>query len=365
MPAYDEKPEFYSDWGDPREFTTGDMGVGECAGEVVSTTEFNLAEAERIVFDAQTDLDEGKVAQAAELADKSMLLAAKGLVHPFNVDVTDAKDDIVGQFRTHLHDTKRFHDPFAGAKFAEYFFDAMANPLDASDTDAVRRRVEEATLFIESSHSCNNRLAEAAAKYFCWSKEEPWIFNALPSNYWPKSQPPWITPNPAIPVLHSWIQQDKLTGLPIDVADYRHVEHGLELQLIGHEGDYLLDKSEFGAGLTYSRKRLLEDELAERLDQVAAHLKHGAELLGADERMPGLGFDADAVYVIWNDRLQIENSDSSFQALAPDMEAFGQRLFGAAVTCERISPDPRQRLIIKLSGGPATIAAWQLAAAAV
>jgi len=32
-PANDRS--FFSDWGDPREYTLGDMGVGECACEVV------------------------------------------------------------------------------------------------------------------------------------------------------------------------------------------------------------------------------------------------------------------------------------------------------------------------------------------
>ena len=36
IPPYEVDPSFYSDWGDPREYTIGDMGVGECAGEVVS-----------------------------------------------------------------------------------------------------------------------------------------------------------------------------------------------------------------------------------------------------------------------------------------------------------------------------------------
>ena len=34
---------YRSDWGDPREYTLEDMGVGECAGEVVSPAEFALA----------------------------------------------------------------------------------------------------------------------------------------------------------------------------------------------------------------------------------------------------------------------------------------------------------------------------------
>jgi sulfite reductase (ferredoxin) len=163
VPVYEEAPQFYRDWGDAREYTNGDIGVGECAGEVVSTTEFDLSEAERIVFDAQEAFDDDRPTDAATLADKAMLLAAKGLVHPFNIDVKMEKADVVANFRTHLHETGRFKDPFAGDKFAEYFFDAMGEELSGEQVDAVRRRVEEATLFIESAHSCNRRLLEAAA----------------------------------------------------------------------------------------------------------------------------------------------------------------------------------------------------------
>ena len=33
VPAYAEDPSFYSDWGDPREYSMEDYGEGECAGE--------------------------------------------------------------------------------------------------------------------------------------------------------------------------------------------------------------------------------------------------------------------------------------------------------------------------------------------
>src|SRR6266498_5900079 len=47
IPSHDEDSTLYTDWGDNREFTIGDIGVGECAGEVVSHAEFGLANAER------------------------------------------------------------------------------------------------------------------------------------------------------------------------------------------------------------------------------------------------------------------------------------------------------------------------------
>ena len=47
VPAHHEDPSFYRDWGDTREFTTGDMGMGECAGEVIPLAQFELSECER------------------------------------------------------------------------------------------------------------------------------------------------------------------------------------------------------------------------------------------------------------------------------------------------------------------------------
>src|SRR4029078_11797287 len=63
IPTYDQDPSFYSDWGDPREYTISDMGEGECAGEVVPYVEVELASAERELFEAQVLLDERQTAR--------------------------------------------------------------------------------------------------------------------------------------------------------------------------------------------------------------------------------------------------------------------------------------------------------------
>jgi hypothetical protein len=59
VPPHAEDPSFYSDWSDVREFTIGDLGVGECAGEVVSLFGIEVVKAEAQAFDAQIALDEG------------------------------------------------------------------------------------------------------------------------------------------------------------------------------------------------------------------------------------------------------------------------------------------------------------------
>ena len=160
VPAYAQDSSYYSDWGDPREYSLGDMGVGECAGEVVSLTEFGLASSERQVFEAQVDLDNQDFAKASQTAFQAMLEAAKALVQVYNIDVINSEDQIVEEFRRRFYDTELFHDPYAGAKFANYLFHAANGGRADTSPAAVHRRIEEAQLFIEAAYSCYNRLGQ-------------------------------------------------------------------------------------------------------------------------------------------------------------------------------------------------------------
>jgi sulfite reductase (ferredoxin) len=160
VPAYAQDRAYYADWGDPREYTLGDMGVGECAGEVVSLTDFGLAASERQVFEAQLYLEAQEHAKAWQAAYQAMLQAAKALIQTQNIDITDDAEHIVREFQQRFYDTQLFHDPFAGPKFAHYLFRAEENGQIALTPAAVHRRIEEAQLFIEAAHACHNRLSQ-------------------------------------------------------------------------------------------------------------------------------------------------------------------------------------------------------------
>jgi sulfite reductase (ferredoxin) len=160
VPDYVQERSFYSDWGDPREYSLGDLGVGECAGEVVSLTQFSLAASERQIFEAQVQLDEGRYEQAYQTAYAAMLQAAKALVQVQQIDIGDDATQIVHEFRTRFYDTELFFDPFAGGKFANYLLHAYENGDAAVTPDAVHRRIEEVQLFIEAAHACYNRLSQ-------------------------------------------------------------------------------------------------------------------------------------------------------------------------------------------------------------
>jgi sulfite reductase (ferredoxin) len=160
VPVYEKDRSIYSDWGDPREFTISDMGVGECAGEVISVTQFDLADAERLVFDAQLQIEKENYHQADALAYRAMTQAAISLIKTQFQDVSDNPDSVVGEFRRRFYETGLLGDRYAGNKFAEYLFKRHDAPPQEHNYDQAHRIVEEAQLFIEATYACHDSLAE-------------------------------------------------------------------------------------------------------------------------------------------------------------------------------------------------------------
>ncbi len=163
VPAHEVDRSYYSDWGDPREFTLSDMGVGECAGEVVSQAEFTLAASERELFEAQLLLDAGQSQQAVKAAYASMLRAAQGLIKDQSPSISEDENQIVGEFTTRFVDTQLFWDKYAGGKFAEYLLKAkeFVQAGKPADADRAVQLLQEAQLFIDAAHDCHNRSLSA------------------------------------------------------------------------------------------------------------------------------------------------------------------------------------------------------------
>ncbi len=165
IPLYENDAGYYSDWGDPREFTIGDIGVGECAGEVVSLFTMEVARAEAEAFDALIALDESDFSTAYARAVNAMYLAARSLLRGQAVDIGYDQTEIVSQFRTRFYDTELFFDQYAKGKFAQYLFKHHAEPIGEPNEDQAHAAIEEANLFIEAAHACDGRMvAQQAAK---------------------------------------------------------------------------------------------------------------------------------------------------------------------------------------------------------
>jgi sulfite reductase (ferredoxin) len=67
----------------------------------------------------------------------------------------------VGEFRKHFYDTQLFFDPFAGPKFAHYFFRIHDEKARADGKEAAHQIIEEAQLFVDAAHQCYTRLGAA------------------------------------------------------------------------------------------------------------------------------------------------------------------------------------------------------------
>jgi sulfite reductase beta subunit-like hemoprotein len=162
MPPHDEDPSLYTDWHDPREYTLGDLGIGECAGEIVTPLEFQLTACEREAFEAQLALENGDTNSGTKLAYQAMVNGAKALLAWRKMFFLPTPDGVVEAFRREFFDTEIFFDPFAGGKFAQFLFRAHERVAEPYTAEAAHRLIEETQLFIEACHSCSLRLSTQA-----------------------------------------------------------------------------------------------------------------------------------------------------------------------------------------------------------
>jgi hypothetical protein len=126
---------------------------------------------------------------------------------------------------------------------------------------------------------------------------------------------------PLIPVFHSWIQDQTNGERLLDVADYRHVEAGPGVVLIGH-----------------------------RLEQAARAALTACQRLEADARLGGkLRFNGREIEIFFNDRLLVPNSDATRDAVARDLQAFSQKLFRGTKYSMSYGSDPRKLFAVSLN----------------
>lgn len=163
VPDRSEDASYYSDWGDPREFSIGDMGIGECAGEMVSLFAIEIVKADSLAFEAQVALEEKDYAKADTLAYEAMLSAARSLIRTQFIDITQNPEHIVSEFRTRFVDTQLFFDKYMGSQFANYLLLRHENGPDRLDEDHAHRISEEAQLFVEACYACEARLSATVA----------------------------------------------------------------------------------------------------------------------------------------------------------------------------------------------------------
>jgi hypothetical protein len=157
-----------------------------------------------------------------------------------------------------------------------------------------------------------------------------------------------------IPVFHRWIQAGDLSGLPIDVADYGHVQDGPGVMLIGHEADRALDFWDGRAGFSYQRKREAVGTTRERLAQALREAAEGALRIEGEDDL-GVAFRGDELQLRIADRLQAPNTPETLAALSADIVGAVSDVFPDATAGLIRQSDARRpfTVAVALSGAPA------------
>lgn len=133
----------------------------------------------------------------------------------------------------------------------------------------------------------------------------------------------------AVNVFHSWIQQQSLDDLLIDVADYRHVPSGPGVILVGHNAHYAFDHAEGRWGILYNRKTVVDADAVAQIGQAIAVGLDVCRKLAAEEAFQGkIDLVTDSMQVMINDRLLGENSEEGCQALEPQVKEALSKAFG-------------------------------------
>ena len=133
---------------------------------------------------------------------------------------------------------------------------------------------------------------------------------------------------PLIPVFHSWIQEQGLEELLLDVADYRHVHAGPGVVLIGHQANYSLDNTDERLGVRYNRKAAVNGGNQDALLQAMRASLIACQRLEAEPRLEGkLQFNGREIEFYVNDRMLAPNRDATREAFHSDFETFFRKLF--------------------------------------
>src|SRR4051812_30787055 len=172
-----------------------------------------------------------------------------------------------------------------------------------------------------------------------------------------------VSPEAFIAALHNWIKERALPELMIDVANYAHVPKGPGVVLIGDACDYFIDETDGRLGLLHNRKRHAPPP-AERLADAFRRTLHAASLLEADATLASLGakvrFRTNELLFRINDRLNAPNTDATFVAVKPELEALCTKLYAGPVDLTRAG-DAKGLFAVKIVSGAKTDLATMLA----
>ncbi|MCP4191580.1 MAG: hypothetical protein GY768_13225 [Planctomycetaceae bacterium] len=142
-----------------------------------------------------------------------------------------------------------------------------------------------------------------------------------------------------IEVFHTWVAEQSVDELLIDVADYRHVPMGPGVILVGHEADYFMDNSDNRPGLKYNDKIERPGSSEDRFRHALRAAAIACSRLEAD--LDGLTFDRHQIQFSINDRAFAPNNEETYQACLTELPELLKKVVGDGEYEIRYDRDPR------------------------
>lgn len=151
-------------------------------------------------------------------------------------------------------------------------------------------------------------------------------------------------------VLQRWIQNHTIPGVLIDVADYGHIHQGHGTILIAHEFNFSVDYAGGKLAVLVRVKRPAETTLTARIESALRLALKGCRQLEQEPEFAGkLTFDPSTFVFTTNDRLRAPNTDATYAAVKPAIEAAAKAVFGTSAVLERVANDPRDRMTARVA----------------
>jgi hypothetical protein len=163
-------------------------------------------------------------------------------------------------------------------------------------------------------------------------------------------EPERVSLEPFIPVFHRWIQEKAVAGLLIDVADYKHIQDGPGVILLGDEVDYAIDlgKGRPGLLLRDKRRRSENGSLPAQISEALLLAARACRLLETEPALDGrVAFRSGEIEIAFQDRLAAPNTGSTFGETLPELrQLLGQVYPEHEIQLRLAAEDPREAFTV-------------------
>ncbi|MBT3923357.1 MAG: sulfurtransferase TusA family protein, partial [Nitrospina sp.] len=151
LPAIEQSPESYIDYGSTEKFSLEDRGQGECAGAVTDMITDRISEAERAHFQGKLSLEKNDFKETGEHAKRSVIASARALLVTEGMDFNDDWE-CLKKFQSLVIDME-----IVAAKHAK-LIDSFETTPDAKDEKTAGWWLTEAGELVEESKKIQNTM---------------------------------------------------------------------------------------------------------------------------------------------------------------------------------------------------------------